>query len=173
VEIREFLEMPSSRLNADILADKIGEDPQLFDHVWEIMLEEEHPVSMRAAWAITIYGKRFPEKIESRVREIAGILPRTKSASIKRCLLNLLSRTEIPEDLSGRVFDFCFELVESAKSGIAHKAYAMTIMYRISESEPELKPELISLFESQLDDESAGVKARSKILIDKLHRDLQ
>ncbi|MBA7587612.1 hypothetical protein ES708_29643 [subsurface metagenome] len=48
MDIREFLGLNTSRLNADILADKIGEDPDVFDIVWKIMLEDTHPVSMRA-----------------------------------------------------------------------------------------------------------------------------
>ena len=38
--------------------------------------------------------------------------------------------------------------------------------------EPELKPELISLFEAQKDTESAGVYARAKILLQKLYKEI-
>ncbi len=172
MDIREFLGMHSSRLNADILADKIGEDPAVFDTVWEIMLEDRYPESMRAAWSISVFVEKHPHFIESRIPEITEILPGIKSVSIKRCLLKLLTLLAVPEEQSGFLFDICFEIVESPSAEIAHKAYAMSILYNISEAEPGLKPELIALFESQLDDESAGIRSRSKILIKKLYRDL-
>jgi hypothetical protein len=172
MNIREFLEMGSSRLNADILADKMEEDPGVFDEVWDIMLEDSDPVSMRAAWSISIFCKKNPRFIEPRLPDIVRILPRVRSGSIRRCLLNLLTLLPVPEDHSGFLFDYCFELIESPGAEIAHKAYAMTILYNISNREPELKRELIELFESKVDDESAGVDARSRILLEQLYRDL-
>ncbi|MFC2098234.1 hypothetical protein ACFLSP_00680 [Bacteroidota bacterium] len=172
MDIREFLELRSSRLNADILADKIEEDPEVFDLVWNIMLEDTHPVSMRAAWTLSIFSKRHPYFIEPRTLSIIDCLSKVKSSSVKRCLLNMLTIVPVPSDQSGFLFDFCFEVIESVKSDIAHKAYAMTILYNISELEPDLKPELVALFESQMDDESAGISARSRILINQLYKDM-
>ena len=48
----------------------------------------------------------------------------------------------------------------------------MTILYNISNTEPELKWELITLFESQMDAESAAIFARSKILLQKLYKEI-
>ncbi len=172
MDIREFLELHSSRLHADILADKIEEDPDVYDRVWEIMLETEHPVSMRAAWALTIFAKRHPYFIEPRADEIIHALKKVESPSVRRCLLSLLTHADLPEKQAGFLFDFCFELLESPSAEIAHKAYAMTILYNISKKEPDLKPELVALFESQQDDESGAIIARSRILLKKLYKEL-
>ena len=172
MDIREFLNLHSSRLNADILADKIEEDPDIYEQVWKIMQEEEHPVSMRAAWSLTIFAKRHPYFIKPRAEEIFKVIQKTKSSSVKRCLLNLLTYADLPEEQSGHLFDFCFDIIESPSVEIAQKAYAMTILYNISEMEPDLKPELIALFESQMDDEHGGIIARSRILLKKLYKDL-
>jgi len=172
MDIREFLNLHSSRLNADILADKIEEDPYIFDSVWDIMLEEVHPVSMRAAWSISIFLKRHPYFIESRIPEIISILPDIESPSVKRFLLIFLTLLPVPDNLSGFLFDFCFNLVESASAYIAHKAYAMTILYNISDIEPDLKPELIDLFESQMVDESTAIQSCSRKLLTRLQKDL-
>lgn len=172
MEVREFLELMSSRINADMLADKIEEDPDVFDLVWEIMLEDRHPVSMRAAWTLSIFAERHPYFIEPRIDDIIEVLPKLGSTGVQRCLLKMLTLVPVPEEHCGILFDFCFEVLESVRSEIAHKAYAMFILYNISEQEPELKPELIALLESKLDDESGGIRARSRILITKLYRDL-
>ena len=172
MDVREFLGLHTSRLNADILADKIEEDPDVYDIVWNIMLEDTHPVSMRAAWSISVFCDKHPCFIESRIPEIIAALREINSESIKRSLLKLLTYSPVPEEYSGILFDLCFNIVESPGSAIAQKAYAMTILYNISETEPDLKPELIALFESLCDDESPGIRSCSKNNLKQLYRDL-
>ena len=172
MDIREFLELHSSRLNADILADKIEEDPAVYDRVWEVMKEDEHPVSMRAAWSLTVFAKRHPCFIKPRANEIIRELQSIRSPSVRRCLMNLLTHAELPDEQLGFLFDFCIEILESPSAEIAHKAYAMTLLYNISENEKDLKPELVALFETQLDDESGAIIARARILLKKLYKDL-
>lgn len=172
MDIREFLQIGTSRLNADILVDKIEEDPDIFETVWQIMLEDTYPLSMRASWVISHFAKKHPYFLEPRLDEIVAILPEIKTASVWRNLLNILSMVSIPEKHAGQLFDLCYSLLESPGTAIALRAYAMTILYHISNQEPALKPELISLFESQKDSESAGVCARANILLKKLHKDI-
>ena len=60
MDIREFLKLGSARLNADILVDKIEEDTDVFDTVWDIMFEDIYPLSMRAGWAIYLFAQKHP-----------------------------------------------------------------------------------------------------------------
>jgi hypothetical protein len=149
--------------------DKIEEDPDIFDSVWDIMLEDSYPVSMRAGWVIYLFGQKHPGYIQPRAAEIIQRLPSITTGSVVRNLLGVLSVLKIPDDHAGQLFDFCYGIVESPRPAIAHKAYSMTILYNISEMEPDLKPELITLFEEQLDTESAGIKSRTKNLLKKLY----
>ena len=87
-------------------------------------------------------------------------------------MLNLLTLFPIPEDRSGFLFDYCLKIIESPGSEIGLKAYAMTILYNISEQEPDLKPELITFLETYQHEESPGIAARSRIIIKRLYRDL-
>ena len=172
MDIREFLKIDSSRLNADILVDKIEEDTEVFETVWEVMLEDTYPLSMRASRVIWLFAIKHPYYVEPRMSEIISILPEIKTESVWRNMLNVISLFPIPEEQTGTVFDICYGLVESQGSAIAVKANAMTILYNISNIEPELKIELITLFESQKDAESAAIFARSKILLQKLYKDI-
>ncbi|MFC2081551.1 hypothetical protein ACFLR8_05020 [Bacteroidota bacterium] len=172
MDIREFLTLNSSRLNADILADKIEEDLDVFDLVWEIMLEDDPPVSMRAAWSISVFVMKHPYFIEPKIPDVVAALSEIKSESVRRSLLKLLTLVPIPDEQSGFLFELCFGIVESPGAAIAHRAYAMKILYNISETEPELKSELIALFESYMDDESAGIQACSRNLLKQLYREI-
>jgi hypothetical protein len=172
MDIRGFLSIDSSRLNADILVDKIEEDPDVFDTVWDIMFEDSYPLSMRAGRVIYLFSQKHPYFIEPRADEIIHHLPSIKTESVLRNLLGILSVLKLPEDHAGRLFDICFSIVESPRAAVAHKAYALTILYNISEMEPGLKPELITLFEGQMDTESPGIRSRTMNLLKKLYREV-
>ena len=79
MDIREFLKIDSSRLNADILVDKIEEDTEVFETVWEVMLEDTYPLSMRASRVIWLFAIKHPYYVEPRMSEIISILPGQKS----------------------------------------------------------------------------------------------
>jgi hypothetical protein len=172
MDVREFLKIDSSRLNADILVDKIEEDTDVFEIVWEIMLEDSYPLSMRASRVIWLFAIKHPYYVEPRISEIINLLPKIKTESVWRNMLNVISLLSIPKKHTGSLFDLCYGLVESQGTAIAVKANAMTILYNISNIEPELKIELITLFESQMASESAAIFARSKILLQKLYKDI-
>jgi hypothetical protein len=148
------------------------EDPAVLETVWNIMMEDKGKESMRAAWSLSIFTEKHPERIKSRISEITGSLAGIRSTSVRRSMLKMLTFLPLPEDQIGILFDTCFDIVESPSAEIGHKAYSMFILYNISEIEPELKPELVALFESQLDNESAGIRARCITLINKLQKDL-
>ncbi len=79
MDIREFFKIDSSRLNADILVDKIEEDTEVFETVWEVMLEDTYPLSMRASRVIWLFAIKHPYYVEPRMSEIISILPGRKS----------------------------------------------------------------------------------------------
>lgn len=172
MDIREFLQIGTSRLNADILVDKIEEDTDVFEIVWGIMLEDTYPLSMRASWVIWHFAKKHPYYLEPRFTEMADMLPGIKTESVVRNIMNIISMLPVPEKHCGPLFDLCYGYLERPGTAIAIRAHAMTILYNISNQEPELKPELISLFESQKDSESAGVFARANLLLQKLYKEI-
>ena len=171
MDIREFLEIGTSRLNVDILVDKIEEDPDVFEIVWKIMQEDTYPLSMRAAWVISHFARKHPYFLEPRMSEMIALLPGIRTESVRRSLLNIITQLPLQEEHCGPLFDLCTGLLENPGTAIAVRAYAMTILYHISNLEPELKPELIALLESRQHDPSAGILARSRILLRKLYRE--
>lgn len=172
MDVRAFLEIDSSRINADILVGRIEEDPEIFDEVWGILNEDVHPLSMRAGRVIYLLACKHTDLVEPRIPEIIRMLRGIREGSVLRNMLGILSVIRPAEEFAGELFDFCYEVVESPKSSIAHRAYALTILYNISGMEPGFKPELTTLFEGLLDTESAGIRSRVYNLLKKLYREL-
>jgi hypothetical protein len=56
---------------------------------------------------------------------------------------------------------------------IALKIYAMTILYKISNAYPAIKPELISSIENEIPKNSAAVISRGKRILKKLYKEVK
>ncbi len=171
MDIIEFLKIDSSRLNADMVVDKLEEDPDLFEEVWKLALEDKSPLSMRASRAIWLFGKKHPYFLQSYVSDLIRSLHKLKSEGVRRNIINILGFLEIPEEHLGELFDLSLNIVESPGESIANRANSMTVLYNISNREPGLKHELIAILEGQITAESAGIEARAGILLAKLYRE--
>ncbi len=88
--------------------------------------------------------------------------------------MRILQFTEVEEHWMGNLYENCFELVANPKEEIAIRAFAMVILYNISNTFPELKPELKLLIESVLEEPeiSPGVRSKSNHILKKLYKEL-
>jgi hypothetical protein len=171
MEIIDFLGIDSSRLNADIVVDKIMEDPDRLEEVWKLTTKDAYPLSMRAARVIWLLAKKQPQMIEPYIPEMVQRLKVLKTTGVKRNFINILSVLPIPVKYTGILFEMCLGWIDATNESIAVKANAMSILYTISNTEPELKPELIAILESLIPSESSGIEARADKLLAKLYKE--
>jgi hypothetical protein len=68
----------------------------------------------------------------------------------------------------GFLADFCFNILRSGFSAIAVKAYSMEILYHLSLIYPELANELSASIRILMEDGSAGITARGRMILRKL-----
>jgi hypothetical protein len=173
MNIVEFLNIDSSRLNADLLVEKFEEDHSIFNTLLEVMFQDTYPISMRASRVIWLIAKKYPPFIHPYLREFIKKMPYFKVDGIRRNILAILEDIPLPDNDIGILFDTCYTWLESEKEPIAIRGYAITILYKISEKEPELKPELIELFQAQLPSDSKGIESRIKDLLKKLKKEVK
>ena len=171
MEIIDFLGIDSSRLNADMVVDKIMEDPDRLLEVWKLAAEDTYPISMRASRVIWLLAKKQPYLIEPYIPEMIESSRAFKTTGVKRNFINILSVLPIPAKYTGILFEMCLGWIDATNESIAVKANAMSILYSISNTEPELKPELIAILESLIPSESAGIEARVRKLLEKLYKE--
>jgi hypothetical protein len=70
--------------------------------------------------------------------DIIGFL----SIDSSRVNADLLVELPLPEIELGRLFNVCYDWLESEKEPVAIRGNAISILYKISEKEPGLKTEL-------------------------------
>jgi hypothetical protein len=168
MNLSEQLMAGMSRFNTDLVVNHIGCDADKFAELVDLVLHGEAPLPHRASWALTHCVDKFPFLIEPHKTNIINQLNTFEHTGTVRSMLRSLLKCEFNNEDSGILFDFCAKTLESKSAPIAVKANCMELMYNISMHEPELKPELIYIFEIHLHSNYAGIVSKARILINRL-----
>jgi hypothetical protein len=145
----EKLLVDTSRAIADIAIAEVEKNPELFAEAWELTIRDEYPMSMRAVRIVDECAEKNPELIEDYIDEIILRLPDFKTDGIKRGLLRFFvnAKIKLMANQRGHLVEACFEFLSSASSSIAIRYYSLAILYKISQKDKSLKPELLESIE--------------------------
>jgi hypothetical protein len=169
----DLLLLETSRRNTDLVADIIFQKPELFEEVFRVFAGNVDSISWRAAWVIDTVSERYPALIAPHLPEIINMLPTFRNDGLKRHSMRILARSPLPEGAQlGTLIKISFEWLLSPKEAVAPKVYCMEILYRISQSEPDLKKELADSIEWRLNEESPGFKNRGLKILKKLYSEI-
>lgn len=129
---------------------------------------------MRLARVINLVANLHPELIRPHLKELVIKLPTFKTGGLKRCMVKTISERsfDFDENTLGILVNTCFEWVNDPSEEIAIKAYAMEVLYRVSQFHPDIKPELIATIEYLLPEASSGIKVRGKMYLKKLYKEV-
>jgi hypothetical protein len=170
--LTDLLLVETSRRNTDMIADLVLKKPELFDELVTIYLRNEEPVSRRAVWVVDTVAEKLPELLEPYLESIAEALPNFEHDGLKRVSLRMLCRSPLPQKYLGELMNICFDWLVAPKESVAVKVYAMEILYRISQTEPELKKELADSIEWRIAEGTPGFKNRGLKTLKKLHKEM-
>jgi len=165
MNIKEQLEVELSRWNVDYVSGFVGDDPDRFRELWNIMFPENYPTSPRAAWAIEIIIEKYPHLLDPYLVQLLVTLPGIQHDGIKRHMMKILTYREIPEKYLGKLIDLCFEWIERNDLPVAVKVHSMQVIFNTMPKYPELKDEFIAVLEDQMPKNSVGFKSRAGRLI--------
>jgi hypothetical protein len=170
---KELLEFIDAWENLPFLLSEVTKTPEYYLMLMEIALHNQNKKSWRAAYLIDKINDSNPQLLNPFLNEMIEQVKIEQSHSKKRHFLKLISQNELPPDQQGFMFDFCLKTFTSAKEDLAVRVHAMQILYNISEKEPELKPEILTLIEYEMENHSsAGILSRGKKLADKLRNQI-
>jgi 8-oxo-dGTP diphosphatase len=156
---------------AEWVAASAIDNPAIFLKLFEYSLSTDKKLAFRASWTLTKVCDRFPEIIYPYLEQIVENLNKIDNESSLRSFLRIISLSElekISSRLQGLLADFCFSALNSGFSAIAVKAYSMEILYKLSLVYPELANELSTSIIILMEDGSAGITARGRMVLKKL-----
>jgi 8-oxo-dGTP diphosphatase len=170
-DLQTFVNNMMGRKEAEWLAASAIENPATFMKLFEFSLSSDKSLSFRASWTLTKVCDRFPEIIYPYLGPIVETLCKLENESTIRSLLRIVSLSDlekIDSHQQGLLADFCFNKLNSGVSAIAVKAYAMEILFKLTIVYPELANELSASINILMEDGSAGITSRGRLILKKL-----
>ena len=169
-ELKELLDRWE---NLPVLMREIEQNPGMFHLLMEIALYDDWSKSWRAAWLADKIHERFPEVILPYLAEMTERLKVLGDSGKKRHILKLISMHAIPEKDQGFLLDYCLNALVSAKEPPAVRVHAMQILFNLTKSEPDLRPEILAVIEHEMEYHATpGILSRGKKLVKQLREGL-
>jgi hypothetical protein len=134
--LEELLLREQSRANTDLLVNIVLRKPELFNELWAIVMQNEGPLSRRAAWVADYCAEINPGFLENRLEELSIKVNNFSSDGLKRYALRMLSRSVLPVENLGYLVDACFKWLENRTESVAVKMCSMVILGRYASNYP-------------------------------------
>jgi len=166
MNIREALFDEHSKRQTMAIVNFIGGDPVKFGELMSIFFEGEYCLTQRAAWPMSCSVERWPELVYPYLEQLIAQLTRDDiHNAVRRNVVRLLQFIEIPEELLGRVYSTCIDLIDDVREAVAIRAFAVTAAERIARTEPDLRNELRLVVRKHLAHSSAAFRSRAKSIL--------
>jgi 8-oxo-dGTP diphosphatase len=170
-ELQTMINNMISMKEADWIATSAIENPAIFRKLLDYSHSPDKKLAFHASWTLSKVCDKFPGIILPFLSQMVDSLGQIDNESTLRSFLRIISFTEMAEidnRRHGLLADFCFSQLNSGLSAVAVKAYSMEILYRLSLIYPELATELSASIVILMEDGSAGITSRGRMILKKL-----
>jgi hypothetical protein len=157
MQLKTLFENETSRANTDFVLGIILQKPALLKELVDLVFLKEEPASRRAIWVLDVCDEQHPDLVRPFLETVIKNLSLEDHDAYKRHSLRILSRHEIAEKQEVFVFEFCLNIL-LRNEATAIKLFAIHILYRFTQKEPELKHEVIAAIEIGIREGSVGLK---------------
>lgn len=157
-----------NRPNTDLIAKKIGKSAVEFKKIIDIIYKEKAPLPHRASWLLAAVNEKHPELLQPFLSKFIDTIETFKVDGVKRNMIGVLAKHELPEKLQGKAVDVCFRLLLSPDETVVVKTEAMQTIANIIIHFPELTNELKLAIDDQLPKTTAAFHSRAKHILKKL-----
>ena len=172
-ELKDMIIRIMGAKEANWVAASTVDNPAIFLKLLEYSYSNDKKLAFHASWILTKVCDKFPSIIDPFLPQIVDTLRKIENESTLRSFLRIISRSDLGKldhYLHGLLADQCFNLLNSGFAAIAVKAYSMEILYRLSMIYPALATELAASIGNLMDEGSAGITSRGRMILKKLNR---
>ncbi len=169
--IEEMLTGKSGFWSIDLLSSMAVEDNRIMNLLLKFSLEGDSTLSFRASYGLIKIEEDNPGILKPFYGSLISSLPELKHVGVSRSflkILTLIQLNDLEQEYHGVLADSCFRWLNDSKSAIAIKAYSMELLYNLTLIYPELAIELSASLARNMEEGSAGVKARGRLILNKL-----
>jgi hypothetical protein len=163
MDIREALVSQQSKAVSLEIAAIVKEDTEKFADLMEIFFADNYRLTQRTAAVLMVVVETKPQLITPYLTKMVAQLKRRGiQDAIKRNIVRLFQFIELPENLKGRVFSDCVDLVDSLNEAPAIRAFALTVAGKVGRHEPDLIRELCQVAQKHFPYTSPAFRKRAR-----------
>lgn len=159
-----------SRANTNRITRAIGNNPDEFSKIIDIIYHAEPPLPQRAAWLLASVNDKHPELLKPYLSKFINDIQKFEVDAVRRNMTVVIASHPIPKKLQGKLIDVCFNLMLCPTEKVAMKVHAMQCIANIAKEHRELIPELKSAIEDQLPKTTAAFHARARMVMKDLEK---
>jgi hypothetical protein len=171
MDLHNEILLEHSKRQAERIARWIGGDAVRFAELVRLFLDADPLVAQRSSWVVSLCIERHPDLA---LPWMADLLRQAEAQSahpaVHRNVMRSLQYVAIPRRFRGRAVQICFAFLEDGAAPVAVKAFSMTVLAAIAETEPALKNEVRMTLEPMVPYGSAGFRARARKVLARLSR---
>jgi hypothetical protein len=162
VSLKDDILIAQSKQQVTNISAWIGISPDRFNQMMLLFTEGDRVFQQRASWIISYCVEAHPELICPHFNTVIEAARNPIHGAVRRNMTRLLQFVELPEEITGTVYELCFGFAGSVKEDVAVRAFSISVLGKIVRSYPELKDELLELLKDMELSESAGIRSRVK-----------
>lgn len=169
MKLQDLLLQEHSKTQCLKIVQWIGRDPQRFGELVRLFLQPDKKIQQRAAWPLSYTVQAHPALIQPYIGKLIRNLEKPGLPdAVKRNTVRIFQEIRVPERFRGRMMNTCFQYISAPDEKPAVKAFSLTVLEKLAEDYPEIKPELKLIIEDRWDLESAAFRSRARKLLKKL-----
>ncbi|MBK9734308.1 MAG: hypothetical protein IPO92_04795 [Saprospiraceae bacterium] len=161
MEIKQILLSEHSRIASEKILASILQNPLNFDALMDCFFDKEYRICQRASWPVGVIGEKQPELLIPYLPRMIHNLEKPLHDAIIRNTVRTWQFMAIPDEFQGHIFDICFKFITDPKKAIAIRAFSITVCANICSTIPELREELATAIEDQIEFGSSGFVNRA------------
>ena len=169
LEIKSMLDSPQRIDHRNRIVAYVGEDSQKWKALMSLFLDHKWHwrYNQRAAWSIGVLGRRYPKMIQPYHDRLVETLSNPSHDAQIRNIIRIYEDIAIPESIEGHLYEKCYSFLNNPQNAIAIRCFSMTVMSKIAEKYPDLRPELVAEIEEHLPHGSSGFKNRGQKIVNR------
>ncbi|MDR2009161.1 MAG: hypothetical protein LBQ22_01595 [Bacteroidales bacterium] len=117
----------------------------------------------RASWVLAYYSSKYHEDLNPYADEIIRALKKINIDGHIRETLKILQNLDLSEEQTSEVFDICYDLLLDNHRKPSVRSIAFQFLLKVSKEYPELKNEIIAIFENIKEYLPHGIKHSMQI----------
>jgi hypothetical protein len=153
----------NSRVNRDRVARWVGSDPQRFAALMKLYLHGDRREAQLAAGVVSICVEHHPALANPWLsRMLRRMQDKDVHDAVRRMGMWVFQFVDIPSRLAGRLAQVSFDALQDVSQPIAMRVFAMTVLTRLSQDQPDLSREVRTVIEAMIPYSTVAFAARAR-----------